>query len=89
MSEIVKDIDPGSAAALAAIPAPVLPYEPRDPKTYCPNIAVIGCGGIAAHHLQAYKNAGYHVTAICDLDEAKAKARRSCPRRWPGRGRNR
>ncbi|MFA6242477.1 MAG: Gfo/Idh/MocA family oxidoreductase, partial [Candidatus Hydrogenedentales bacterium] len=49
------------------IPAPELPYLPRDPKTYRPNIGLIGCGGIAPYHLRAYRRAGYRVSALCDV----------------------
>jgi len=55
--------------------APDLPYQPIDPKSYNPAIALIGCGGITGAHLTAYKKAGYNVVALCDIDEAKAKER--------------
>ena len=57
------------------IDAPDLPYRPRDPRHYKPNIALIGCGGITATHLAAYKKARYHVVAVCDLDERRARER--------------
>lgn len=57
------------------IAAPKLPYEPRDPKNYKPNIALIGCGGITATHLMAYKEAGYNVVALCDHHRTSAKKR--------------
>lgn len=59
------------------IAAPKLPYAPRDPKRYRPAIALIGCGGISQIHLRAYRAAGYRIAAICDVDEAKAEARRA------------
>ncbi|GAB5405308.1 MAG: Gfo/Idh/MocA family oxidoreductase [Aureliella sp.] len=52
-----------------------LPYKPISPRSYKPNIGLIGCGGITSHHLAAYKAAGFHVTALCDIDRAKAKKR--------------
>jgi predicted dehydrogenase len=58
----------------ALIGAPVLPYLPRNPKNYNPEIGVIGCGGIAAHHLNAYLHAGFRVTGLCDHTEGKARA---------------
>jgi len=62
-------------AAAKEFPAPQLPYQPRDPKSYRPAIGLIGCGGITVQHLRAYKDAGYQVTALCDLDREKAEAR--------------
>jgi len=61
---------------LKAIPAPNLPYEPRDPKRYSPNIGLIACGGITEWHLRAYKAAGYNVVALCDLILERAEKRR-------------
>jgi predicted dehydrogenase len=55
------------------IPAPKLPYKPRDPKRYRPNIAVVGCGGITKHHLTVYRKAGYPVVALCDVVPSRAK----------------
>jgi predicted dehydrogenase len=52
--------------------APDLPYRPRDPQNYRPAIGLIGCGGIAVQHLNAYRHAGYRVTALCDRTERKA-----------------
>lgn len=59
------------------IPAPELPYQPRDPKTYRPKIGMIACGGITHHHLTAYKNAGYDVAWLCDLRTERAERRQS------------
>lgn len=58
------------------LPYPDLPYLPRDPKRYAPEIALIGCGGITKHHLTAYANAGYKVTALCDVNRESAEIRR-------------
>jgi predicted dehydrogenase len=58
----------------ALIEAPVLPYQPRNPNAYNPAIGVIGCGGIAVQHLNAYRHAGFRVTALCDRTESKACA---------------
>jgi predicted dehydrogenase len=58
------------------IAAPKLPYEPQDPKRYRPTIGLIGCGGISEYHLRAYKQAGYHVAALCDRHAERADARR-------------
>ena len=56
------------------ITAPKLPYRPRDPRSYHPNLAMIACGGIARHHLQEYRKAGYKVAALCDIVVSRAKA---------------
>jgi predicted dehydrogenase len=63
-------------AAMGAAIAPDLPYQPRDPQTYRPKIALIGAGGITFAHLGAYRQAGYDVVAICDQDIERARARR-------------
>lgn len=55
---------------------PDLPYLPRDPKKYSPQIAIIACGGITKHHLTAYSAAGYRVTALCDVNRENAEKRR-------------
>ena len=53
--------------------APKLPYRPRNPQRYRPNIGLIACGGITRHHLQAYRKAGYSVAALCDVTVARAR----------------
>jgi predicted dehydrogenase len=58
------------------IPAPQLPYEPRDPRTWRPRIGLVGCGGISVQHLRAYTTAGYNVAALCDRTEEKARRMR-------------
>ncbi|MBO0725491.1 MAG: Gfo/Idh/MocA family oxidoreductase [Blastocatellia bacterium] len=58
----------------ALIEAPIVPYLPRNPKNYNPAIGVIGCGGIVVQHLNAYRRAGFRVTALCDHTEGKARA---------------
>lgn len=52
-------------------------YRPQSPQSYCPNIGLIGCGGISHHHLRAYSAAGFKVTALADLDKSRAIARRN------------
>jgi predicted dehydrogenase len=56
--------------------APRLRYRPPRPKNTQAGIGLIGCGGIASYHLEAYKAAGFNVVALCDVDEIKALARR-------------
>jgi predicted dehydrogenase len=55
--------------------APELPYRPATSRSYNPPIGMIGCGGITKHHLQAYRNAGFRVVALSDLDESRARQR--------------
>lgn len=66
-----------SAPAETPIAAPELPYRPPAPahRERLP-IGVIGCGGISQTHLQAYRNGGFRVNALCDHTRAKAEARR-------------
>lgn len=52
-----------------------LAYRPSTPKSYSPAIGLIGCGGITIHHLQAYRAAGFRVTAMCDVDTQRAQNR--------------
>ena len=56
---------------------PVLPYQPRNPVNYSPGIALVGCGGITKYHLEAYRAAGYRVTALCDIVREAAEKRRN------------
>ena len=45
------------------------------PRRYRPRIGLIGAGGIAAAHLDAYRTAGWEVAAICGRTRDKAEAR--------------
>ncbi|XDB00132.1 Gfo/Idh/MocA family oxidoreductase [Sulfitobacter sp. LCG007] len=63
------------ATAAAEIAAPDLPYRPPMPKAYRPRIALVGAGGIAGAHLDAYRRAGWEVVAICNRTLAKAEER--------------
>ncbi len=71
-----KEYGVGELRASKPIPAPDFPYRPQKTKSYQPNIAVIGCGGISEHHLKAYTNGGYNVVALCDVAEERAQKRR-------------
>ncbi len=53
-----------------------IPFRPQSPQSYSPNIGMIGCGGISGYHLQAYKAAGFRVTALADLDKSRAISKR-------------
>lgn len=77
MSEtLADDYGLSKIAATKQIAAPDLPYKPKEPKHYRPAIGLIGCGGISSQHLNAYRHAGYRITALCDRNEHKAIARR-------------
>jgi hypothetical protein len=67
---------PVKSPRVPIVPAPKLPYRPRDPKRYRPGIAIVGCGGITKWHLRAYRAANYNVVAFCDLILARAEDRR-------------
>ncbi len=58
------------------VSAPELPYKPALPSSYRPAIGLIGCGGIAEYHLQAYRDLGLDVTALCNRDLSRAQDRR-------------
>lgn len=58
------------------IAAPKLAYQPPKPRRYSPPIGLIGCGGISASHLAAYKEMGLNVVALCDLIPERVEARR-------------
>lgn len=63
------------SAALTEIAVPDLPWRPPMPRLYRPRIALIGAGGIAGAHLEAYRTAGWEVAAICGRSLPKAQAR--------------
>jgi predicted dehydrogenase len=59
--------------AAPQIAAPDLPYRPTNPRRSNPAIGLVGCGGIAVQHLNAYRHAGFNVAALCDHTESKAR----------------
>jgi predicted dehydrogenase len=65
-----------ASSAAERVPPPKLPYKPRDPKRYRPNIALVACGGITGDHLKAYRKAGYRVAALCDKVVDRARKRK-------------
>jgi predicted dehydrogenase len=77
MSE-TPDLDAYSlkSKVVAETAAPELPYRPPMPRKYRPRIALVGAGGIAAAHLDAYRAAGFDVAVIASRTLAKAAARR-------------
>ncbi|MBI1318049.1 MAG: gfo/Idh/MocA family oxidoreductase [Candidatus Hydrogenedens sp.] len=59
------------------IPAPILKYRPPQPQHPGNHkIGLIGCGGITAYHLAAYRRMGLEVAAMADVNRAAAEARR-------------
>jgi predicted dehydrogenase len=54
-----------------------VPYLPQEPMRYRPGIGLIGCGGISALHLAAYREAGYDVLMLCDLVAERAYERQA------------
>jgi hypothetical protein len=57
-------------------PGTCIDFRPQFPKKYRPGIGLIGCGGITAHHLEAYRDAELNVVALCDIRLDTAKKRR-------------
>lgn len=51
-------------------------YHPNRPDDFDPGIVLVGCGGIARHHLQAYRDAGLTVAALVDVNGGAAVALR-------------
>jgi predicted dehydrogenase len=75
-AKVTETYGKGAEVGARRVPAPELPYQPRDPKRYRPAIGLIGCGGITQSHLRAYRKAGYNVVALCAAHLASAEARR-------------
>lgn len=76
-----KSVPSKDAYALVAEPqveiaAPEVPYQPPMPEDRSTPIGLIGAGGISSAHLDAYRNYGLNVVAICDHALERAAARR-------------
>ncbi len=69
------------STSLSEIPAPEVAYQPPAPKSYHPRIGMIGTGGISASHLDAYRTAGWEVSALWNRTRSKAEAKAAeyCP----------
>lgn len=76
MSEEKRNYSLQAEVSGQSIPIPILPYQPPRPKRFQPVIGLIGCGGITADHLNAYRHEGYQVAAICDIRKENAEKRR-------------
>jgi predicted dehydrogenase len=72
MSEPTDNPRELKASAIATCEAPVLPYHPPAPR-HAPPIGLIGCGGIATNHLDAYRSRNFPVAVLCDIDPARAR----------------
>jgi len=77
MSETRSNYELAATSPEGRIPIPNLAYRPPRPKRYRPPIGLIGCGGITANHLAAYRDGGYQVVALCDVDPERADKRRA------------
>lgn len=85
-TQVNQLIDKGNSVEASSDPSPPLSstlarfenvsYLPEDPQDRSIPIGLIGCGGITAHHLQAYSAAGYNVVALADIDRDRAEIRR-------------
>jgi predicted dehydrogenase len=75
MSEPDADTYALRTSALPDVAAPDLPYQPPTPRAYRPRIGLIGAGGIASAHLDAYRAAGWEVAAICNRSLPRAQSR--------------
>lgn len=71
MSEINYRLQ--SSESAGQIPAPVLSFQPRRDVSGQLRIGLVGCGGIASTHLEAYRKAGYQVTMICSRSLERAE----------------
>lgn len=75
MSEPDADTYALKSAAVVAVAAPDLPWQPPMPRAYRPRIGLIGAGGISGAHLDAYRAAGWQVAAIASRSLPRAQAR--------------
>lgn len=64
------------ARAVGMVEAPSLPYRPPRPRGPSPRIALVGAGGIAGAHLEAYAKAGFDVRVVASRNLARAVERR-------------
>ncbi len=71
-----KDYGLGERKTIGSMEPPRLPYLPQNPVSYKPEIGLIGCGGISVQHLTAYREAGYRITALCDIDKSRVEKMR-------------
>ncbi len=77
MAESDQEYGLSPTHASQRVDAPELSYQPSDPGSYSPTIGLIGCGGITEYHLAAYREAGYDVAMLCDINVDRADGRRN------------
>ena len=73
MSESDTDYSLKGSEPARVIAEPNIDYAPPMPRSYRPAIALVGCGGIAATHLEAYRKARFNVVALADRQRDKAR----------------
>ena len=72
-SKISQDAYALKSSSSKLIKAPNIEYKPPTTKSYNPNIAIVGTGGISSTHLAAYKKAKYKVKVLYNRTLSKAK----------------
>ena len=72
-SKISQDTYALKFSSSKLIKAPNFDYKPPTTKSYNPNIAIVGTGGISSTHLAAYKKAKYKVKVLYNRTLTKAK----------------
>lgn len=70
-----RDYSLSAPVPQGAFQAPEIPYGPPLPKKLREGIALVGCGGITATHLRAYRHAGWKVCAFYDVQRERAEQR--------------
>ena len=76
MSEPSNDDYALTSPDAVEVEAPDLPYRPPMPRDRAVPIALVGAGGISGAHLDAYRQHGLNVVAICSRDLKRATEKR-------------
>ena len=69
-----------AAGVVTIVPRHVLGGEGQTPPSAKPNLAGVGVGGVGFGQLQGCEEAGFHMAALCDVDDVYAKKAFD---RWP------
>ena len=74
-----EEVQEGHSAPQSKSPHPGVSvhYKPDSVLDPAPSIVLVGCGGIARHHLQAYLDAGLSVVGLVDPNEEAGEKMRS------------